>query len=249
MLTFPTLQSVPVYYGWAEVLHADPTFVTTAEQGCILSRTRATVFYKRWTVQYRGVTGADKLLVEAFQDAVGVGGAMFYYTCPTDATQYSVRLTGPIQFRLDPQHAQKWQIDFAIYGTLAFADVEDTGYFSEIAVLIPQQGAGTDYTDRPCFACPDVGSMKAVGLLFNGASAGVDDGNTAVVTIKDGAGATVVTKTYNTATQPPTDAYDLLDGSLTNAIAAGEVWTISVTQGASADLPELYVISTFYVSA
>jgi len=248
MLTFPTLSSVPVFYAWTERLHADPTVATSAEQGCILSRLRATVTYKAWTVQYRGMSYADKLTLEAFQSSVGVGADKFTYTCPTDLISYAVRFTGPIQFRLDPQDKTTWQIDFGIYGETAFEEGVDE-YYSELAVLIPRLGAGVDDVGHPIFACPNPGTMKTIGLLYNGAPAGIDNANTAVVTIKNGAGDTIVTKTYNLATQPPTDGYDSLDGSLTETFAAGEVWTIDITQGATADLAEMYVITSFYVGA
>ena len=248
MLSFPLISSSPVFYSFTEQLHADPTLVTTAEQGCILSRTRATVTYKRYVIQYRGVSYVDKLTVEAFQASVGVGGAQFLYTVPTDNTAYVVRLTAPIQFRLDPQHKCLWQVDFSIYGETAFTAGVDE-YYSELAVLIPQLGAGVDVTNRPVFACPHIGTMKSVGILYSGAPAGIDNADTVVLTLKNGAGTTIATKTYDLANQPPTSGYDSLDGSLDDALAAGEVWTLSIVQGATADLAELYVISSFYVVA
>jgi hypothetical protein len=248
MLSFPVLSSQPVYYYFTETLHADPVITTQAEQGCILSRLRSTVSYKHWVLQYRGVSSADKLTVEAFQASVGVGADKWLYTVPTDNTAYVVRFTAPIQFRLDPQHKCLWQIDCAIYGETAFAASVD-GYYSELAVLIPQLGAGVDVTNRPVFACPHIGTMKSVGILYNGAPSGIDNANTAVLTLKDGSGAVVATKTYDLANQPPTSAYDSLDGSLDESLAAGEVWTLTIVQGASADLAECYVVSIFYVGA
>jgi hypothetical protein len=248
MPTFPTLSSVPVFYAWTEQLHADPTVVTPAEQGCILSRKRATVTYKAWTVQYRGVSYADALLVEAFQNTVGVGATTFSYTCPTDLLTYTVRFTGPIQFRLDPQDNTLWQIDFGIYGETEFEEGV-AEYYSELAVLIPQLGAGVDEVARPMFACPNPGTMKTLGIVYHGAPAGIDNANTAVVTVKNGAGAVIASKTYNTATQPPTDGYDSLDGSLDEVFAAGEVWKADITQGATANLAELYFVTTFYVAS
>ena len=222
--------------------------VTPAEQGCILSRLRGTVSYRRWHAQYRGVSATDKATVEAFQASVGVGADKFYYTCPTDAVTYLVRLAGPMQFSLEQANGSLWQIDLDIYG----ASTSTSGvveYYSELAVLVPHQGAGVDFSGRPIFGCPNIGTMKSVGLLFNGASAGIDNANTAVVTVKNGAGNVIATRTYNTATQPPTSGYDSLDASLDDAFAAGEVWTLDLTQGATADIAELYVITTFFVGA
>jgi hypothetical protein len=247
MLAFPTLSSTPVFYNFSEMLHADPTVSSTAEQGCILTRTRATVSYKHWAVEYRGMSNADKVTLEAFQASVGTGGDKFTYTCPQNATTYVVRFAGPIQFRLDSQDNSRWQVNFTVFGETAFTAGIDE-YYSELAVLVPQLGAGVDVTGRPVFAIPHIGTMKSVGILYNGAPAGIDNANTAVLTLKNGAGDVIATKTYNTATQPPTSAYDSLDGSLDESLAAGEVWMLDVTQGATANLAEFYVISSFYVS-
>jgi hypothetical protein len=248
MLAFPSLNSQPVYYAWTERLHADPTIVTMAEQGCIISRLRATVAYKRWAVQYRGVSTADKLTIEAFQNDVGVGADKFTYDCPSDGITYTVRLSDPVEFRPEQAANDLWQVDFSIYGEQSVG-AGATEYYSELAVLIPQLGAGNDVTGRPVFACPNPGTVKSVGVLYTGASAGIDDDNTAVVTIKNGAGDTIATKTYDTANQPPESGYDPLDSNLDEAFAAGEVWTVTITQGVTADLPELYIITTFYVEA
>jgi hypothetical protein len=247
-LTFPTLSRAPVFYAWTEQLHVDPTFASPAEQGCILTRLRATVSYKRWHVQYRGVSGTDKLTVETFQTSVGVGANVFYYTCPTDSTRYLVRLASSMSFRLEAVDNSTWQIDFDIYGAQSIA-AGTTLYYSTLAVLIPQLGAGVSVDSRPVFAIPDAGTMKSVGILYSGISAGINDANPVVVTIENGAGTTVVTKTYNTATQPPTSGYDSLDAALDNTVAAGEVWTIDIAQTGTANLAELYVVTTFYVGA
>ena len=247
-LTFPTLDSEPIYYAWTEGLYSDPTLASAAEQGCILSRLRATVQYKRWHVEYRGVSGTDKLTVETFQTSVGVGADKFYYTCPTDSTEYLVRLTGPMQFRLDPSDNSLWQIDFDIYGEQAI-DSGTTEYYSELAILVPQLGAGVDDSDRPILACPDTATVKSIGILYNGAPADIDDDNTAVITIKNGAGDTIGSITYDTTNQPTTNGYDSIDGSLSESLAAGEVWTADITQGATANLAEMYFITTLYVGA
>lgn len=248
-LTFTTLDRAPAFYAWREQLHADPTVVTPAEQGCILSRLRATVTYRRWHVQYKGVNGTDKETIRAFELSVGVGADAFYYTNPYDSATYLVRLAGPMSFVPEQADSSLWQIDFDIYGAQTSATSGIVEYYSQLSVLVPQQGAGVDFSGRPVFSCPNVGRIQSVGLLFNGAPVGIDDTNTAVVTIKDGGGNTIATKTYNTATQPPTDAYDSLDAALNEAFGAGAVWTMDLTQGATANMAELYVVTTFYVEA
>lgn len=101
--------------------------------------------------------------------------------------------------------------------------------------------AGADISARPIFALPtNGGEILAARFLPQGASAGVDNSNTAVIALKDGDGNTIVSKTYNTATQPPASGVtgDLGTISTTHGIlTAWEVVTLSVTQGATADLP------------
>lgn len=106
--------------------------------------------------------------------------------------------------------------------------------------------AGADIADRPIFAAPAGGAvLQKVGIVPQGASAGVDDANTAVITVEDASGNAIVTKTYNTGTQPPgASVYGDL-GSLTAAnavLTANEVVRLDVTQGAMADLPGFVVI-------
>lgn len=78
------------------------------------------------------------------------------------------------------------------------------------------------------------------------AAAGIDAGNTCVVTLATGAG-TVVTKTYNdSVTFPAANSADDL-GALSNAhAAAGAVLTLAVTNGTTAD-PGPFLVEVDYV--
>jgi len=56
----------------------------------------------------------------------------------------------------------------------------------------------------------------------------------------------VVTKTYNTATQPPSSDYEDL-GNLDNAsLNAGEHLLFSLTQGTAANMPAFSIIVEYY---
>ena len=80
--------------------------------------------------------------------------------------------------------------------------------------------------------------------MTQGAPAGIDNSNTCVIAVKDDAGNTIVTKTYNTATQPPSSDYEdlgALDGTH-KVLTAAEHLTLSVTQGATADMPAFVLI-------
>lgn len=117
---------------------------------------------------------------------------------------------------------------------------------SAVIVQVPVENlaAGDDIAALPVFVHPRANTIQSIGILTKGAPAGVDDGNTAVVTLKDDAGNTIVTKTYNTGTQPPSADYEdlgALDGTH-KVLAAGEHVTLTVDQGATADLPAFDLI-------
>jgi predicted RecA/RadA family phage recombinase len=104
--------------------------------------------------------------------------------------------------------------------------------------------AGADIAARPVFVHPRAVTLVSIGILTAGAPAGVDNDNTAVVTLADDAANAIVTKTYNTATQPPSSDYEdlgALDGTH-KVLTAGEHVTLSVTQGATANLPAFSII-------
>jgi hypothetical protein len=109
------------------------------------------------------------------------------------------------------------------------------------AYEVENLAAGADIADRPIWAAPSGGAViTKVGIVPQGASAGVDNANTAVVNVEDGSGNSIVSKTYDTANQPPASgAYgDLGSLSGTHAVlTANEVLRLDVTQGATADLP------------
>lgn len=113
-------------------------------------------------------------------------------------------------------------------------------------VPVEDLAAGADIAARLVFVLPRANTLQSVGILTQGAPAGVDDANTAVITIADAAANVIVTKTYNTGTQPPTSAYASL-GALDathKILAASEAVSIAVTQGAAADLPAFTLVIT-----
>lgn len=115
-----------------------------------------------------------------------------------------------------------------------------------VYVPITNLGAGDDIANLPLFAHPRANTLQSIGILTSGSPAGVDDDNTVVIAVKNANGDTIVTQTYNTGTQPPDgDFADLgaLDGDYTG-LAAGEAATLSVTQGATANMPAFTLVIT-----
>lgn len=121
-----------------------------------------------------------------------------------------------------------------------------------VPILIENLAAGADIAARACFMAPLPGcTLTNIGIIPQGSSAAIDDSNTAVIAIATAAGDAIVTKTYNTATQPPAANVHGTLGSLSSTykvLTAHEVITIAVTQGSSADLPA-FILNLEYVVA
>lgn len=105
-----------------------------------------------------------------------------------------------------------------------------------VAAPIKGPGAG-NIPDFPVFVLPRANILQSIGILTKGAAADVSDTQTVVITLKDDAGNTIVTKTYNTGTQPPdTDYEDLGALSEHKALAAGEHVSMTLAQGVMCDM-------------
>ena len=107
---------------------------------------------------------------------------------------------------------------------------------------IEDLAAGADIADRTIFYVPTGKdfTVTKIGIIPRGASAGIDDANTAVIAMKDGSGNTIVSKTFNTATQPPAAGVIGDLGEVDNTyklLSAGEKLVLNVTQGVTANLP------------
>jgi len=117
---------------------------------------------------------------------------------------------------------------------------------NELLVIIPVEdlAAGADLTDVEIFVHPRACTVKSIGILTQGAAVDVDDANTVVIVLADDADNTIVTKTYDTAGQPPSSDYaDLGTLDVTHKIlTAAEHVTLTVTQGATADMPAFSVV-------
>lgn len=118
-----------------------------------------------------------------------------------------------------------------------------------VQIAVEDLGAGADISARPIFVSPAAVELISAGVLTQGAPAGVDDSNTSVIALKDDAANTIVSKTYNTGTQPPSSDYgDLssLDGTH-KLLSAGEHVTLDVINGTTADLPAFIVVLQYMV--
>jgi len=138
-----------------------------------------------------------------------------------------------------------WLEDDAVTG----AKLNDAQAENLVLVEVEDLAAGGDISARPVFVSPRGAMLISAGILTKGAPAGVDDSNTAVIALKDDAANTIVSKTYNTGTQPPTNDYADL-GTLSEThktLAATEHVTLTVTCGTTADLPAFSIVLRYVV--
>jgi hypothetical protein len=107
---------------------------------------------------------------------------------------------------------------------------------------VPNLAAGSDYTKRTLFGSFYAFTMTRIGILTHGVPAGIDDSNTVVLTIKNSADVTVVTKTFNLANQPPTNAFADLGTLVIASFTSNDYLYLTVTQGTTANLPAFAIV-------
>ena len=118
-----------------------------------------------------------------------------------------------------------------------------------ITYQVEDLDAGADIADRPIFVVPTSKAFTVadVHIISQGDAAGIDATNTCVVALENGVDV-IVSKTYNNVvTFPAAGAADDL-GTITNPVmVAGDILTLSVTNGTTANPPAfiLQVIGTY----
>lgn len=114
-----------------------------------------------------------------------------------------------------------------------------------VSYEVEDLSADGDISSRPIFYCP-AGyklTISDILILSQGTVAGVDNSNTAVITLSNGTNA-IAAKTFNSSVTFPAIATVTNLGALSatyKSIAAGETIRLSVTCGTSADLPGFVV--------
>lgn len=90
---FPSLSVGPIMTN--PTIAYDPSIRSQSEDGLIISRRKFTGNKKKFELSYINLTAADKALLIALQDAVGVGAETITWTNedPNDVTEYTVRLS------------------------------------------------------------------------------------------------------------------------------------------------------------
>lgn len=110
--------------------------------------------------------------------------------------------------------------------------------------------AGSDISARPIWEDPTNSIyIESIGILTEGSPAGVDDSNTAVISVLNGSNA-IVTATYNTASQPPSSDYASL-GTLSatyRSVSPATLIKLTVTNGTTANLPAFQVLIRYRIT-
>jgi len=224
----------------------DPTIKGAFDSGDPFSRGRFTSLLYRVEVTYNFQSQADVDLVEAHQEHVKVGADRFLWRNKNAKLgvdeDWEVRLLEPIRFAIEPQKVTTYSYTLKMYGKVV-------SKMRQAEYLVSDLAAGADLSNVPIFVNSEAVTIESIGILTQGAPAGVDDSNTVVIAVKDDAANTVVSKTYNAATQPPSSDYEDL-GTLSNeSLNAGEHLTLSVTQGATANMPAFILVIKYYYTS
>ena len=227
---------------WQKTQMFDPTIRTEFASGDAASRALFTRPLYRISLSYHWLTQADVTLIEQHQEHVKVGSSVFDFRNPYDDEDWEVRYTKPVVIKAEPQLPSRFMASIEFFGT-EVQKMRTTQY--EVEDL----GAGTDISAREFLVNPKAVTINSIGILTQGAPANVNDANTSVILVEDDASNTIVSKTYNTATQPPSSDYEDL-GTITNgSLSAAEHLTLSVTNGATANLPGFVIIVEWYYTA
>lgn len=238
--TFDLSRTPDALRGWTEGRPIDPTIRSEYSNGDIASRARfTTALPKLLTFTYSYLTYAEKEIIADFEDHIKIGSSEFDWRNPITGEDWEMRLTGPINIGMESNSNNLYYAKVSMFG-------KQVEKMRVATIHVEDLGAGSDIADRPIFVNPKAVTIESVGILTEGAPAGIDDSNTAVLLIEDDASNSIVTKTYNTATQPPSSDYEDL-GNVDNAsLNAGEHLLFSFTQGATANMPAFSIIIEYY---
>lgn len=121
--------------------------------------------------------------------------------------------------------------------------VSQTGNVLVLSLPVSNLAAGADLADVPVFVVPAGYKLTvlAASLISQGTAAGIDDSNTCVIALEEGANG-IATKTYDADPAFPASGVADSLGAITNpTLTAGEILTYSVTNGATADPPAFII--------
>ena len=243
METFPSIGKWLADQSHKDGREGTPTKVSNFYSGYSQRTNRFTWVPKVFNRTLANLTLANRTTLQALEVTIGYGKDAFNWTDTVDDTVYQVRSgNSPWSFSLWGGRGDLWQVPLQFIQTTS-AELA-TSYEKEgvMQYQVEDLAAGADITARPILSRAYDFTFSKASILLEGASAGIDDANTCVITLANQAAQTIVTKTYNTATQPTASDYNDLGALSITSIVAGDIITLTVTQGATANMPAFSVI-------
>ena len=221
----------------------NPTQMSRFYSGYSQRTNRFTWVPKTFQRTLANLTTANRSTLQTFETTINYGQDAFNWTDDLLSTVFQVRIANaPMSFSFWAGRNDLWQVPLSLVQTSP-AELS-TSYEKEgvVQYQVEDLAANADITDRPILSRAYDYTFSKASILLEGASAGIDDADTCVITLANGADQTIVTKTYNTATQPTASDYNDLGALSITSIVAGDIITLTVTQGTTADMPAFSVI-------
>ena len=117
MASFPALTRAVSHRGFTETKLIDPTVRSDYVSGAISTRPRFSGTIPRlFNVTYHHISAADKILLEAFEDSIDIGAVTFNWTNNLTAVVWTMRLSSPIKFGLEPKCIDKYFAQIEMFG-------------------------------------------------------------------------------------------------------------------------------------
>ncbi len=254
MNTFPTLDRSPDIEGFADEYSGECVQIASTASGYPVLNDMFTFDARTWTYTLSYVSQTDKSILMSFYQSNK--SVPFYWLNEQDNTVYEVVFIQKPTCRMqDNDNNELWEIGLVLRQSAATelpaTAITQKFYGGDAMIEVVNLAAGADISDMPVFVAAQGMVLTTCHLLTKGTPAGIDNSNTVVVTIEDSAAHTVVTKTFNTGTQPPTedseDWSSLLDDDYT-ALSEGDVLFLTVMQGTTANMPAFSIVFGGYYS-
>jgi hypothetical protein len=238
MGAFPTPTRSPALAGYTEPLPSDAVSRGSYASGYPVIDDDFTFTADIWAYHLRMVVDADKVQIKAHWKQFKATEFLWYHT--TAAVYRTVIYEGEPTFTLDTKLGF-WRID------LAFRQVnssEQPTLFDGGPTVFETEdlAAGADITARPIFGSQYGRTFSKITMVTKGQPVGISDASIARVSLANGAGSTIVSKTFDTANQPPTNGAIDLGPLLITSIAANDIITLTVAQGSNANLPPFALV-------
>ena len=252
MNSFPTIKAAAKIRSWSDNYSDEAVKIASFASGYPCINMLFTFDPRTWTDVREDVDETDKKTVMAFYQANK--DRSFYWLNEQDETVYEVIFTGrPETSLMDDDDRERWRIAMTLRQTsateLPTTFLTHKYYGGDAMIEVENLAAGVDITLRAAWVPNDNTTIYSVMLLTKGTPLGIDNSNTVVLTLTDKLGNVVWTKTYNTATQPPTNSAEDVSSGLDADYAevdAGDPLTLTVTQGATANMPAFSIVIGAY---